>query len=100
MTEGLGAVGGGDVGGVEEILCAPGDAVERAAVVAGGDFGVGGFGLGEGVVASEGDDAVQFGVEALDAFEIDVDEMGAFELPGLDPVREMVDGGVGDGLVG
>jgi len=52
------------------------------------------------VVASKGDDAVQFGIEALDAFEIDVNEMGAFELPGLDPVREMMDRGVGDGLFG
>src|SRR5207249_5999814 len=39
------AVGGGDVGGVEEIFCAPGDAVERAPVFAGSDFGVGFFGL-------------------------------------------------------
>jgi len=27
VTEGLGAVGGGDVGGVEEVLCSPGDSV-------------------------------------------------------------------------
>ncbi len=67
MLEGFGAVGGGDVGGVEEIFCAPGDAVEWAAVVAGGDLGVGGFGLGEGVVAGEGDDAVDLGIEAFDA---------------------------------
>ena len=67
MLEGLSAVGGGNVGGVEEVFCAPGDAVEWAAVVAGGDFGVGGFGLCEGVVAGEGDDAVDLGIEALDA---------------------------------
>src|SRR5207244_12807319 len=32
----LRAAGGGDVGGVEEIFCAPGGDVERAAVFAGG----------------------------------------------------------------
>ncbi len=74
VLEGLGAVGGGDVGGVEEVFCAPGNAVERAAIVAGGDFGVGGFGLREGVVAGEGDDAVDFWIEALDAVEVDVGE--------------------------
>ena len=60
--EGLGAPGRGDVGGVEEVFCAPGDAVERAAVLAGGDLGVGGFGLGERMVAGEGDDAVDLWV--------------------------------------
>jgi len=44
VLEGFGAPGGGDVGGVEEIFCAPGDAVEWAAIVAGGDLSVGGFG--------------------------------------------------------
>jgi len=62
VLEGLGAVGGGDVGGVEEIFCAPGYAMEWAAVVAGGDFGVGGLGLRECVVAGEGDDAVDLWV--------------------------------------
>ncbi len=100
MFEGLGAVGGGDVGGVEEIFCAPGDAVEWAAVVAGGDFGVGGIGLREGVVAGEGDDAVDPGIEALDAFEVDLGEAGAGEFAGLDPAGEMVDGSEGDGFVG
>src|SRR4030088_2787388 len=43
-----------------------------AGVVAGGDLGVGGFGLREGVVAGEGDDAVDLGIEAFDAGEVDV----------------------------
>ena len=62
LRKGLGAVGCGDIGGVEEIFCAPGDSVERTAVVASGNFGVGGFGLREGVVAGEGDDAVDLWV--------------------------------------
>ena len=48
VLEGFGAPGGGDVGGVEEIFCAPGDAVEWAAVVAGGDLGVGWLWLARG----------------------------------------------------
>ena len=74
--------------------------MKGAAVLAGGDLGVSGFGLCEGVVTSESDDAVDLGVELLDAFEIDMDEVGALELAGLDPVREMVNRGVGDGLFG
>jgi len=100
VLEGLGTVGGGDVGGVEEVFCAPGDAVEWAAVVSGGDFGIGCFGLCEGVVAGEGDDAVDLGIEALDAGEVDLGEAGAGEFAGLDPAGEMVDGGEGDGFVG
>ena len=100
MLEGLGAPGGGDIGGVEEIFCAPGNAVKGAAVVPGGDFGVGGFGLREGVVASECDDAVDLGIEALDACEVDLGEAGAGEFAGFDPAGELVDRGEGDGFVG
>ncbi len=100
MLEGFGAVGGGDVGGVEEVFCSPWDAVEGASVVASGDFSVGGFGLCECVVAGEGDDAVDLGIELLDALEVDVSEAGAGEFAGLDPAGELVDGGEGDGFVG
>ena len=44
VLEWLGAIGGGDVGGVEEVFRAPWNAVEGASVVAGGYFGIGGFG--------------------------------------------------------
>ncbi len=74
--------------------------MERAAVVAGGDLGVGGFGLLEGVVAGEGDDAVDFWIEPLDAFQVDVGEACAGEFAGFDPAAEMMDRGEGDGFVG
>ena len=44
----LGAIGGGDSGGVEKIFSAPGNSVQRAAIFSCGDFGVGLFGLWKG----------------------------------------------------
>ena len=64
VAEGLGAVGGGDAGGVEQVLCAPGNAVERAAIMAGGNFSVGAAGLLESVIGQEGDDAAELWIEA------------------------------------
>ena len=72
VAEGLGAVGGGDAGGVEQVLAAPGNAVQRAAIFSGGDFLVGLLRLCESEIAGEGDDAAQLGIELLDAVEIDV----------------------------
>src|SRR6516162_5274249 len=74
--------------------------MEWASVAAGSDLGVGGACLGEGVVSGEGDDAAELGVEAVDAGEVDLGEAFGGELAGLDPAREMSDGGVGDGFVG
>ena len=45
IAENFCSVSGGDAGGVKQIFAAPGDAVERAAVAARGDFGVGLAGL-------------------------------------------------------
>jgi len=67
VAEGFCAVGGGDSGGVEKILAAPGDAVKRAAVFADGDFRVGFFGLSEREIAREGDDTAELRIELLDA---------------------------------
>ena len=72
IAERLGAVGGRDAGGIEQIFAAPGDAVQRAAIFAGGDFDVGLFGLRERQVARQRDDAAQLGIEALEALEINV----------------------------
>ena len=41
IAERLGAVGGGDAGGIEQIFCAPGNAVQRSAILSGGNFLVG-----------------------------------------------------------
>lgn len=38
VSEGLGAVGGSNTGGVEKVLAAPGDPVQGSAVFAGGDL--------------------------------------------------------------
>ena len=100
VAEGFGAVGGGDVGGVEEVFGSPGDAVEWAAVVAGCYFGVGFLCLLEGVVGGEGDDAVELGIELLDAVEVDLCEVLAGELAGFDPAGELGYGGEGDLVVG
>ena len=72
IAERLGAVGGGDAGGVEQVLRAPGNAVQRAAILAGGDLLVGLPRLRQRQIARERDDAAQFGIEARDAVEIDV----------------------------
>ena len=62
---GFGAVGRGNSGGVEEILRAPGNAVERPAIVASGNLRVGLAGLLERVIAVKGDHASQLWIEAL-----------------------------------
>jgi len=59
VLEAARAPGGGVALDGEEVFRAPGDAVEGAAVVAGGDLFVGFAGLGEGAFLSEGDDEVE-----------------------------------------
>jgi collagen type III alpha len=100
VAEGLGAIGGGNAGGVEEVFGAPGDAVEGTAVVASGHFLIGAAGLLEGVVGGEGDDAVEPGVEAAEAVEVDLREALGGELAALDPAGELMNGGVGNVFVG
>jgi hypothetical protein len=80
----LGAVGGRDAGGIDQILGAPRDAVQRAAILSGGDLHVGLFGLRQRQVARERDDAAQLGVEALQAVQIDIGEALGGELARLD----------------
>ena len=101
IAERLRAIGGGNAGGVEKILAAPGNAVKRTAIFSGGDFCVGLFGLGEGEIAGEGDDAAELGIELLDAAQIDVREALGGEFALFDPARELGDWGEGDvGVVG
>src|SRR5437762_386166 len=96
IAERLRTVSGGDAGGVEKILAAPGDALERAAVFSSGDFGVGFFGLRKSKIAREGDDAAEFRIELLDAIEINVREALGREFALLDPARELGDRREGD----
>ena len=80
----------------EEVFGSPGDAVERAAVVAGGEFAVGGGGLREGALFGEGDDEVQRGVVALEAREVELGELDGGELAVAKKLAELADGGEGD----
>ena len=99
IAEGLRAIGGGDVGGVEQILCAPGNAVQRATIAAGGDLAIGLLGLLERMVFGERDDAAQRGIEALEAIEIDAGEPLGGELARMDPAAELGDVGEGDVVI-
>ena len=100
IAVGLGAVGGRDPGGIHQILGAPRDAVQRAAILAGGDLQVRLLGLRQGQVAGERDDAAQLGVEALDAVQIDAREALGGELARLDPARELGQRREGDVRIG
>jgi hypothetical protein len=92
----LGAPGGGMPAVSSRSFTPHGNAVQRAAILAGGDLGVGGFRLLERQVAGERDDAAQLGVEALQAVEVDVGEALGGELARLDPARKLRERGEGD----
>jgi hypothetical protein len=62
VAEGFCPIGGGDAGRIEEIFGSPWNAMQRTAIVAGGDLAVGGASLFECMVRRKGDDAVQFGL--------------------------------------
>ena len=74
VSEGLGAVGSRDAGSVKKIFGAPWDAVQRPAVFARGDLGIGLFGLRQRQLTCKRDDATQLGIEALQSFEIKIGE--------------------------
>ena len=99
VAEGFGAPGGRDARGVHEVLGAPGDAVQRAEVAAGGDLRVGPARLAEGQVAREGDDGVDPRLEPLEALQVDPRQALGRERAGLDPAREVAHAGEGDVLV-
>src|SRR6266704_1705071 len=96
VAEWLGAIVCRNSGSVEEILAAPGNAVKRPAVLAGGDFFVGPLRLREGEIARESDDAAQLRIELLDAAQVDLREALGGEFALLDPARELCYGGEGD----
>ena len=65
-----GAVGGDDAGGIELVLDGDRHAVQGAAAVAGGDFGVGAAGVGAGPVGGYGDIGSVVAVQPGDAFQV------------------------------
>ena len=69
VAEEAGATGRGDAGRVEEVLGSEGDAVERTAVAAGLQFGVGGGRPLAGEASGNGDVGVQLRLGHLDACE-------------------------------
>ena len=99
ILEGFGAVGRRDSRGVQEILRAPRNAMQRPAILAGGDFFVGLLGLLHGKVASQRDHTVQLGIELLQSLQIDVREALGGEFTRFDPARELRDGRECDVLV-
>ena len=97
--KGFGAVGGRDAGGVEQVFRTPRNAVERSAIMAGRNLCVCAFRLLKRVVASKGDDAVNPGIESLDARKIDASEPFAGQPARFDPAREFSERSKGDLLV-
>ena len=89
IAERLRAVGGWNSRGVQQILAAPRDAVQRSAIFARGDFLVGLLGLLQREVARQRDDAAQLGIELLQAFQINFGQPLGREFSRLDPAREL-----------
>ena len=69
--------GGGVLADREEILRAPRDAVQRAAIPTGADLPISGGRLGEGAIARQRGDAEELRVEALEPREVHRRQLGA-----------------------
>ena len=74
VAEGFSSVSGGNILGVEEILYAIGDAMQRTAVLTGGDLGIGNPGARDRMVFGYCDDRANLSVKPADTIEIDVRE--------------------------
>ena len=72
ISERLGAVCGGDACGIEQILDAVRDAVQRTTISAGGNFRIGLFRPLECDFLREGNDRPQLRIELRDPLQIDV----------------------------
>ena len=95
----LGAPGRRDAGGVDEILGAPRHAVQRAAVLAARELGVGAARGGERVVARDGDAAQELRLVALEPLEVERRQPLGAQLLRLDPARQRRQRGERDVLV-
>ena len=71
IPKGLGAIRGGNARGVQKVLRAPWNAMQRSAILAGRDFLIGTLGLGERQFAGKRDDATQLGIELLQTRQVD-----------------------------
>src|SRR5262249_54185800 len=84
----LGAIRSRDTGGIQQVFAAPRDAVQGAAVMAGGDFAVRLACLRQSKVAGESDDAAQLRIEARQPVEIYLRQTLGSEPAGFDPSRK------------
>src|SRR6185312_9596101 len=98
MLEATGSPGGGITLSGEQVLGSPGQAVERAAIFAGGDFAVGFACLCEGALLGEIDDEVQYRVVALEAREVHLGEVERRNFAAADKAGQLGNGIEGDVL--
>ncbi len=89
ITKWLRAVGSGNAGGIEQILAAPGNPVQRPAIFSRSNFLVGLLGLRQRMITGQCDHAMQFGIEALKPVEINIGEPDGSELALFHPARQM-----------
>ncbi len=96
IAEWFGAVGRANAGGIKQIFAAPRNAVERAAIFSGSDFGVCLLRLREGEVFCQRDDATELGIETLDSFPINLCQALGRKLARFDPAGEFGERREGD----
>lgn len=68
----------------EEVFGSPGDAMQRASIVSGGDFAVGSFGLLEGEFVGVGDDAMKGRIKAAETAKIEAGQLEGGNLTGAE----------------
>ena len=89
VAERLSAVGGRNVFRIEQVFHAVRDAVQRAAVFAGGDLCIRRLRARERVVSGQRDDGANLWVQPFDATEVDIRQSLGCELPRFDPPRQL-----------
>ena len=80
--------GGRNVGGIEQVFNAVGNAVQRAAILPSSDLRIRLFRLRQGMVGGQGDHAAQLGIVLLQAVQINLSEPRGSNFLLLDPLRE------------
>ena len=78
-----GAAGGGDAPAVQLVFDGHGDAVERPAIVAGGQFPLGGLSGGLGLLPANGDVGMELAVHPVNALQVGVRSLDRGNFPGL-----------------
>ena len=89
ITKRLCSVGRRNARRVEQILATPRNAVQRSAIIAGGDFLIGLPGLLDRQFARQCDHAMQLRIKLLEPLEINVGQPLRSKLARLNPAREL-----------